>query len=118
MDIAVALDRPNSRRDLTLNAGDGETINLTVYRQDGNSTPLTTEVQTPQISFWPELSMSIPVGSAFTVPDTYDRAFYRLTASVDGVRRTLCSGILWIRGAQQWTGRWDYGGPAGWSAYP
>lgn len=112
MDIAVALDRPSSRRDLTLNAGDGQTINLTVYREDGDGTPLTTEVQSPAISFWPdEVSMSIPVGSAFTVPDTYDRAAYRLTASVDGVRRTLCSGMVWIRGARPYP-RNDYGGTA------
>ncbi len=114
MDINVALNRTN-RRDLVMNVGDTEHINLTVYREDGDDTPLTTEVANPVITFQPELSMSIPVGQDFTVPDSYDRVWYRLSADIDGAKKTLCSGVLWVKGAQCWPGlRWDYGGPFGW----
>lgn len=118
MDIAVALDRPSSRRDLMLNVGDEETIALAVYRVDGDGVPLTSEVANAAFVFCPEVGMTIPVGAPFTVPDTYDRVTYRLTADIDGSKRTLCSGVLWIRGGQQWPYRWDYGGPYGWSVYP
>lgn len=111
MNVSIALDRPSSRRDLALNVGDAENITLTVYRVDGDDTPLTTEVTSPLIVFDPEVSMTIPVGSDFTVPDSYERARYRLTALIDGDRRTLCSGVLWIRGAQTCPSRNDYGGP-------
>ncbi len=115
MDIAVALSRQN-RRDITLNAGDEETISLTVYRVDGDDTPLTTEVTNAAFNLCPGIvSMTVPVGSQFTVPDTYERSGYTLTADIDGVRRTLCSGVLWIKGARAWPSYgWDYGGPWGW----
>lgn len=111
MQIAVALDRPNSRRDLTLFVGDLENIALTVYRADGDDTPLTTEVENAAFTFYPDQAVSIPVGTDFTVPDDCERANYRLSADIDGDRRTLCTGVLWIRGGQQ-TSRNDYGGPA------
>jgi hypothetical protein len=111
MDIAVALDRASSaRRDLTMFAGDDETINLTVYRVDGDDTPLTTEVQSPSIELYPDVDMSFPVGAEFTVPDKYDRVNYRLKAEIDGNTRTLCAGTIWIRGGVVcWPYRWDYG---------
>lgn len=113
MDVNVALNRSN-RRDLIMSAGDGEIINLQVYREDGDDTPLTTEVTNPSITFYPESSMSIPVGQQFTVPDSCDRVWYRLAADIDGVRRTLCGGVIWIRGGKKWPyyGS-DYGGPWG-----
>lgn len=112
MDIAVALDRTSSRRDIVLSAGDTETLVLTVYREDGDATPLTVEVTNPAINFQPDVSLTIPVGTEFTVPDNYDRVWYRLTADIDGKRRTLCCGTLVINGGQCWPNdRWDYGGP-------
>lgn len=114
MDVNVALNRVN-RRDLVMNAGDTENIALVVYREDGDDTPLTTEVTNPVITFQPELRMSIPVGQNFTVPDEYDRVWYRLSANIDGAKKTLCSGVMWIKGAKCWPyyGN-DYGGPWGW----
>ena len=111
MDIAVALNRQN-RRDITLNAGDTENIALTVYAVDGDDTPLTTEVTDAAMNFCQGISMTIPVGSGFTVPDSYDRVAYTLTADIDGARRTLCSGVLWVKGATAWPySGTDYGGP-------
>jgi hypothetical protein len=112
MDIAVSLDRTaTARRDLTMFAGDLENIALTVYRVDGDDTPLTTEVTNASIELYPDVDMAFPVGSEFTVSDKYDRVGYRLKADIDGDRRTLCAGMIWIRGGQYYpTGGTDYGG--------
>ena len=114
MDIAVALNRAAyARRDLVFFAGDAQNIALTVYRVDGDDTPLTTEVTNASIELYPEVDMSFPVGSDFTVSDKYGRVGYRLKADIDGDSRTLCAGTIWIRGAQCWpTSGNDYGGPA------
>lgn len=114
MDISVALDG-SKRRDLLLFQGDSEEITVTVYDQDGDLTPTAQTVTDVRISTCPDGSVSIPVGSTFTVPDDFPRGSYYLTAAINGERTTLAYGTLRIRGDCCYGhGRWDYGGPGGW----
>ncbi len=118
LQISVALNRDN-KRNLQLYANDGQQIEIIVYREDGDDTPLTTEVTNPRMNFCEGFSMDIPIGLAFVVPDKYDRTPYTLTADIDGVRTTLAHGVVIIKGAHGWPyWRWDYGGPWGWSWLP
>lgn len=110
MDIAVALDRMN-RRDIIMYAGDDQRIDLTVYEVDGDDTPVA--FSDAKMLFPQQSQLTIPIGSGFDVPDkACDRVPYRITAIVDGTVRTLCTGMLVIRGGTCWPyWGWDYGGP-------
>jgi hypothetical protein len=116
MDITLALDRDN-RRDLRMFAGDEQTINLVVYAVDGDDTPIV--VTDAAIITAPLASVSFPVGSQFTVPDDCERVAYRLTADVDGTKRTLCYGMIVVQGAHAWPYfGFDYGGAWAWGIWP
>lgn len=116
MEISLALNRDN-RRDLRFFAGDEQTITLAVYAEDGDDTPIT--VTNPLIVTAPAASVSFPVDVEFTVPDDCERVAYRLTADVDGVKRTLCYGMIVVQGAHSWPyfGS-DYGGAWAWGIWP
>jgi hypothetical protein len=112
-DITVALSRVNDR-ELLLNAGDEVTLNLTVYDKDGDETPTASVITNQALTAFgsPLLrTITIPVGSQFTVPDTYpQRMRYRLAADIDGVTTTLCRGYITTAGARgplPWFG-WDW----------
>lgn len=112
--LSVALDR-DRRRDMRLNSGDQDTINITVYAKDGDQTPLV--VTDLRLDSRPYVgSYSLPVGSPFTVPDAYGgRRGYRITGLVGGARTTLAYGYLDVLDAP-WGARgpWPIGNDYGW----
>ena len=109
MQITLALNRDN-RRDLRMFAGDQITIDLIVYAEDGDDTTIT--ATSPVITVSPASSASFLVGTQFTVPDECDRMTYRLTASIGGITRTLCYGVIVVSGATNYGSSGDYGGPS------
>lgn len=116
--ITIALDGPR-RRDLKLVAGDQATITLVVYAKDGDPSPVT--VTTPTLTPSPDWgAASFPVGSLFTVTDTYPgRHWYRLYGTIGGVRTMLAYGVMEIFGGDaNYPSGNDYGwGYWGWG-YP
>ena len=116
--ITVALDGPR-RRDLKLVAGDQTIITVVVYAADGDAAPAT--VTTPTLTPYPDWgAASFPVGSLFTVADTYPgRHWYRLYGTIGGARTMLAYGVMEVFGGDSnYPSGDDYGwGYWGWG-YP
>jgi len=88
MDIVVALNG-SKERNLSFAPGDEVTLNLIVYAQDGDTTPIT-----PTNFYWSTGGGSfLPVGSQFSFP-CVNRTPYSIAADIAGVRTTLVYGII------------------------
>lgn len=108
MDLSIALDG-SRRRNIQLFAGDEPTINVIVYAKDGDTDPIAVENLTFVTA--PDGESFIPVGSVFTVPDSYPmRSSFRITGEIGDATTTLLYGILEIEGGHaQCNGGDDYG---------
>lgn len=108
MPISVAINGSKTRN-LQLYAGDTVTLTLTVYAEDGDTEAIDSDdIENARIVTHPSGIASLPVGSAFTVPDVCGTFGFRLIAEVDGDTLTLCDGTVTIKGASR-SVRWDYG---------
>jgi hypothetical protein len=95
MQIAVALDG-SKRRDITLFQGDTVSIELVVYAEDGDDTPI---VPTG-IRFVDLNGAGFVYGTPFGVSENdVGRHWYRLVGEIDGATATLAFGYLNVEGA-------------------
>lgn len=104
MDIVVALDG-SKERNLSFAYGDSVTLNLVVYEQDGDLTPIT-----PTQFYWSTGGGSfLPVGKQFSFPGV-NRTTYSIAADIGGVRTTLVYGIIEAPFGCQWNwgDRWIF----------
>lgn len=100
MDIRIALDG-SRHRNLSLNAGDDQILNVIVYAKDTDPLPMDpTLVTDVKLRLFGPASQALLTATPFVVsPSMGPRNTYSIQATVNGLVTTIAYGVITLHGA-------------------